>query len=121
MKLAVLVAAFSVSIPLAAEQAGGSRQAGAPTPPDKIAEAYNQFLLGHRLEEKDDESAAIAAFKRAMELDPNAAEIPAELSSVYLRQNKVQDAMAAAEQALKIAPANREANRVLGTVYAALS
>ena len=29
--------------------------------------------------------------------------------------------MAAAEQALKIAPANREANRVLGTVYAALS
>ena len=121
MKLAVLVAAFSVSIPLAAEQAGGSRQAGAPTSSDKIAEAYNQFLLGHRLEEKDDESAAIAAFKRAMELDPNAAEIPAELSGVYLRQNKVQDAMGAAEQALKIAPANREANRVLGTVYAALS
>src|SRR5205823_3135421 len=117
-----LAAVFSMSIPLAAEQAGGSRQpAGAPTPPDKIAEAYNQFLLGHRLEEKDDESGAIAAFKRAMELDPNAAEIPAELASVYLRQNKVQDAMAAAEQALKVAPASREANRVLGTVYAALS
>jgi len=122
MKLAVLAAVFSMSIPLAAEQAGGSRQpAGAPTSPDKIAEAYNQFLLGHRLEEKDDESGAIAAFKRAMELDPNAAEIPAELASVYLRQNKVQEAMSAAEQALKVAPANREANRVLGTIYAALS
>src|SRR5438067_2062116 len=112
MKLAVLAAVFSMSIPLAAEQAGGSRQpAGAPTSPDKIAEAYNQFLLGHRLEEKDDESGAIAAFKRAMELDPNAAEIPAELASVYLRQNKVQEAMSAAEQALKVAPANRAANR----------
>ena len=29
--------------------------------------------------------------------------------------------MATAEQALKIAPTNREANRVLGTIYAALS
>src|SRR5207249_9999665 len=49
MKLAVLAAVLSMSIPLAAEQAGGSRQpAGAPTPPDKIAEAYNQSLLGHR-------------------------------------------------------------------------
>src|SRR5205085_9585491 len=39
----------------------------------------------------------------------------------YLRQNKAQEAIAAAEQALKIAPANREANRVLGIVYAALA
>src|SRR5262249_25703660 len=53
--------------------------------------------------------------------DPNAADIPAQLASVYLRQNKAQEAMAAAEQALKIAPANREGNRVLGTVYAAMS
>src|SRR5215470_11038057 len=121
MTLAVLASVLSLSMSLAVEQTGGSRQPAAPTPPDKIAEAYNQFLLGHRLEEKDDESGAIAAFKRAMELDPNAAEIPAELAGVYLRQNKAQDAMAAAEQALKIAPANREANRVLGTVYAALS
>ena len=56
-----------------------------------------------------------------MELDPTAADIPAELAALYLRQNKVHEAMAAAEQALKIAPANREANRVLGIIYAALS
>jgi tetratricopeptide (TPR) repeat protein len=123
MKLVVLAAVFSMSIPLAAEQARGARPqpAAATTPPEKIAEAYNQFLLGHRLEEKDDEAGAIAAYKRAMELDPNAADIPAQLGAVYLRQNKAQEALAAAEQALKIAPANREANRVLGTVYAALS
>jgi len=123
MKIAaVCVAVFSISIPLAAEQARGSRpQTAAATSPDKIAEAYNQFLLGHRLEDQDDEAGAIAAYKRAMELDPNAADIPAELASVYLRQNKAQEAMNAAEQALKIAPANREGNRVMGTVYAAMS
>jgi tetratricopeptide (TPR) repeat protein len=131
MKIAALVAAFGVSIPLAAAGRTGSpapTQAGAQrpaqvtsVPPDKIAEAYALFLLGHRSEEKDDEAGAITAYKRAMELDPQAAEIPAELAGLYLRQNKVQDAMASAETALKINPANREANRVLGVVYAALS
>jgi tetratricopeptide (TPR) repeat protein len=123
MKLVVLAAVFSMTIPLAAEQPRGSRPqaATATTPPEKVAEAYNQFLIAHRLEEKDDDAGAIAAYKRAMELDPNAADIPATLAGVYLRQNKAQEAMGAAEQALKIAPANREANRVLGTVYAAFA
>ena len=123
MKLVVLAAVFSMTIPLAAEQARGARPqaATAITPPEKVAEAYNQFLIAHRLEEKDDDAGAIAAYKRAMELDPNAADIPATLAGVYLRQNKAQEALSAAEQALKIAPANREANRVLGTVYAAFA
>src|SRR6185295_9938311 len=131
MKLAALAAAFSVSIPLAAVvraggpeavQARGQRPAQVATAsPDKVAEAYAEFLLGHRAEESEDEAGAIAAYKRAMALDPSAADIPAELAGLYLRQNKVQEAMAAAEQALKISSANREANRVLGTIYAALS
>ena len=92
----------------------------APTapPPEKVAEAYTQFLLAHHLDEMDDTNGAIAAFKRAIALDPTAADVPAELAGLYLRQSKLEDAKAAAEQALKIAPANREANRVLGIVYA---
>jgi tetratricopeptide (TPR) repeat protein len=86
-----------------------------------VGEAYAQFLLGHRAEENEDEAGAITAYKRAMELDPAADDIPAQLAGLYLKQNKVQDAMAVAEQALKIAPSNREANRVMGTIYAALS
>jgi len=122
MKFAALVAMFSLSVPLAAEQARGQRPAATTAAaPDQVAEAYAQFLLGHRLEDKDDEDGAIAAYKRAKELDPGAAEIPAELASLYLRLNNAQEAMSMAEQALKIAPANREANRVLGMVYAALS
>src|SRR3954449_1403559 len=129
MKLAVLLAACGVSISLAADASAGGQ--GAPRGPrpatpttaasDKIADAYAQFLLGHRFEENEDETSAIAAYKRAMALDPNAAEIPAQLAGLYLKQSKVQEAMAAAEASLKIAPLNREANRVLGTIYAALS
>ena len=129
MKLAALVTAVSVSIPIAADAraAQGSPRAPRAAPstttaaPDKVADAYAQFLLGHRFEEAEDESSAIAAYKRAMELDPNAAEIPAQLAGVYLKQSKAQEAIAAAEASIKIAPTNREANRVLGTVYAALS
>src|SRR6185436_12337962 len=122
MKFAALVAVFSVSLPLAAaQQPGAGRAQPAPASTDKVAEAYNQFLLGHRLEEADDVNGAVSAYKRAMELDPTAADIPGELAGLYLRQNKIQEAMATAEQALKVAQANREANRVLGTIYAALS
>jgi tetratricopeptide (TPR) repeat protein len=129
MKLAALVAACSVSIPLAADARAAAQSApraqrpaaAATASPERVADAYAQFLLGHRFEENEDETSAIAAYKRAMELDPSAAEIPAQLAGLYLKQSKVQEAMAAAETAVKIAPANREANRVLGTVYAALS
>jgi tetratricopeptide (TPR) repeat protein len=108
----VLAATMTVSI---------SAAAGAQPKPDRVGEAYAQFLLAHHLDELDDEAGAIAAYKRAMELDPSAADIPGELAAVYLRQNKVQEAMTTAEQALKISPASREANRVLGIIYAALA
>jgi tetratricopeptide (TPR) repeat protein len=113
MKSRVYAVLLSVSIPLSA----GAQT----TSPPRIGEAYAQFLLGHHLEEADNIDGAIAAYKRAMELDPTAAEITAQLAGLYLRQNKIEDAMATAEQALKIAPANVEANRVLGIVYAALA
>ncbi len=129
MKLAALVAAFSVSMCAGDARAGGqtaSSRNQRPAPlttasPERVADAYAQFLLGHRFEENEDATAAIAAYKRAMELDPIAAEIPAQLAGLYLKNSKVQEAMTTAEIALKIAPANREANRVLGMVYTALS
>src|SRR6266496_4239996 len=92
MRVAVLVAACSVALPSAAS-------AQTRPPVSKAAEAYAQFLLAHHLEEHEDENGAIAAYKRAIEMDPLAADIPAELAALYLRQSKVQEAMAAAEQA----------------------
>jgi len=89
--------------------------------PDPVAEAYSQFLLAHKLEDDNDVDGAIGAYKRAMTLDPQAADIVAELADLYMRQNKAQEAQATAEQALKIAPKNIEAHRVLGTIYASLA
>lgn len=111
MKVVILAALVGLSASFAeAGQTAGER----------IGQAYEQFLLGRRFESSDKVDAAIAAYKRAMQLDPSAGEIPAELSAVYLRQNRPQDALAAAEQALKIDPANHEAHRVAGFVYASM-
>ena len=67
-------------------------------------------------------NGAIAAYKRAMELDPRAADIPAELAELYMRENRGSEAIAAAEQAFKIdRPPTAKRNRVLGNVYAAMA
>jgi tetratricopeptide (TPR) repeat protein len=103
-----------------------ARPAVAQTPPasadaaDKSGEAYAQFLLGRHLETVEDIKGAIDAFKRAAQLDPQSPDVPAELAGLMMRQSRLDEAITAADQALKIAPANREAHRVLGIVYATL-
>src|SRR6266540_3834447 len=109
MKLVSFAAMLSVAIPVAAQ-----------TAPDKVGQAYAQFLIGHHLEDAEDTDGAIAAYRRAIELDPSAADATAELAALYLRLNKFQEALTTAEQALKTSPENPEANRVMGIVYAAL-
>jgi tetratricopeptide (TPR) repeat protein len=98
-----------------------SVSAAAQPAADRQAQAYAQFLLGHHLEEAEDIDGAIAAYKRASELDPTSAHAVAELAGLYLRQNKIQEALTTAGQALKISATNPEANRVAGIVYAALA
>src|SRR5687768_10293811 len=121
MKIAAFVTAACLLVPqLTAAQAARSRAPQLPaTPPAQVAQAYEQFLIGHHLEERDDIPGAIAAYKKAMELNPLAADIPAELASLYLRHDRLEEAASTAEQALKIAPANPEAHRVLGLIAAA--
>jgi tetratricopeptide (TPR) repeat protein len=122
MKAAMFVAVCIASASLAqAGQTPVPRDARPNAPAGAVADAYDQFLLAHHYEADDKIDAAIAAYKRAMALDPHAAEVPAELAGLYLRQNKAPEAMAAAEQALKIDRSNREANRVLGVIYAAMA
>jgi tetratricopeptide (TPR) repeat protein len=125
MKLAVIFVVLAGSLAVAeAGQGGRSTRSAAPAPPissNNIGEAYNQYLVGRRLEREDNIEGAIAAFKRASVLDPTAAEVQAELAGLYMRQNRVGEAMTAAESALKVSPENRAAHSVLGTIYAALS
>jgi tetratricopeptide (TPR) repeat protein len=79
------------------------------------------FLVGRYLEGAGKVDEAVAAFKKAIELEPASAEPRAELAALYARQDKVREAIEAAEDALKVAPKNKEANRILGTVLVGLA
>src|SRR5207248_3983658 len=92
--------------------------AQAADPAAKSGDAYSQFMLGRHLETADDVPGAIAAFRRAIQLDPQSSDVVAELAGLYMRQSRLEEAVQAGEQALKIQPANREAHRVLGIGYA---
>ena len=94
-----------------------------PTPPAAGADgsAAYYFLLGRRLESQGKVDEAVAAHKRAIELEPNSAELRAELAGVFARQDRATDALEMAEAALKFDADNREANRILGSIYAAFA
>jgi tetratricopeptide (TPR) repeat protein len=95
--------------------------AGQPLGPPPQPEAYYQFLLGRHLEGEGEIDEAIAAYERAGALDPTSAEPQAELAGLYARQGKFEQARTRAEAALAIDSANIEANRVLGSLFAALA
>jgi tetratricopeptide (TPR) repeat protein len=123
MRVVVFVAILGASAPWV--EAGQTRRAAAPPQAgnesaDRVAQAYDQFLRAHLIEDEDVEGA-ITSYKRAMALDPTSASIPADLADLYMRENRSAEAMQAAEQALKIAPTNRDAHRVLGTLHATLA
>jgi len=123
MKVVVLVALLGASATVV--HAGQARRGTSPPPapqgaPDRKAQAYEQFLRAHLFEDEDTDTA-IAAYKRAIELDPTAPDIPADLAELYLRENKGPEAIQYAEMALKIDKDHRDAHRVLGTVYASMA
>jgi tetratricopeptide (TPR) repeat protein len=88
---------------------------------DTRGQAYFEFLIARRLEAQGDTNGALEALKRAVALDPKAAELHAELAGFYARQNKAPEAVEAAERALALDPNNVEAHRMLGLVFAAWS
>ena len=110
---ALLLAAILLTAPAA------WAQTRAPAEPAPTAGYY--FLLGRHLEMEGKLDEAIAAHKQAIGLEPASAELKAELAALYARQDRALDAVTMAEAALKHDPANLEANRILGSVYAALA
>jgi tetratricopeptide (TPR) repeat protein len=124
MKIVLFLAVTGLSVTLGGPAAAQPARGGEPPAtqaPDRVAEAYEQFLRAHLFQQDENTESAIAAYKRAMALDPTAGDIPADLAALYLRENRATEAMAAAEGSLKMSPKNREAHRVLGTLYASLA
>src|SRR5215510_2513906 len=129
MKIVAIVAILGVSSSFV--EAGQARRAPqrpssappaatAPQQDDRVGQAYDQFLRARMIRD-DDVEGAIAAYKRAMTLDPSAADIPADLADLYMDEGRLSEAIATAEQALKITPGNYAAHRVLGMVYAQMA
>lgn len=102
--------------PVAAQPVTPS-QAAATRPAN--ASAMYEFMLARRAESVDDFAAAEAAFRRALALDPKAADLHAELAAFYARQNRANDAVTAAEQAIALDADSEEGHRILGLVNAA--
>jgi tetratricopeptide (TPR) repeat protein len=109
----VILAVAGLQAPPAAAQAPA-------TPVGEAGPGY-YFLLGRHLEDEGRVDEAVAAHKKAIALDPQSAEVRAELAALYLRQSKAVEALEAADEALAVDPDNREANRVVGTIYAAVA
>jgi tetratricopeptide (TPR) repeat protein len=82
--------------------------------------AYYEFLKGRMLEGAGRVPEALEAYERASKMDPQSAQIRAEIAALYARQNRPTDAIQAAKAALKLDPDDSEAHWVLGTVYAAV-
>src|SRR6188472_4025138 len=94
-------------------------QTTAAPPPDPKAQAAYEFMMARRTESEGNTAGALAGLERARKLDPQSAEISAEIAGYYFRQNRPTDAVVAAEQALKLDKDNVEAHNILGTVYSA--
>ena len=94
---------------------------GAAAPADPQAEAYYQFLLGRQLEARGDSDAAIAAYRRAIDLDPKSSQLPSELSELYARQGRMREAIDLADGAVTLDPENWDAHRILGMIYTDLA
>ena len=91
-----------------------------PVPPADGPASY-YFMLGRHLEDENKIDDAIAAHQKAIALEPDSAELRAELAALYVRQDRLREGIETAEAALERDSANREANKIIGTVYAALS
>jgi tetratricopeptide (TPR) repeat protein len=116
---AVLALSLTLSVPGAGAAQPPKPQAPRPAPPGEQELPTYYFLLGRFLEGEGKIDEAAAALRKAGDLDPTSAEPRAELAAIYARADRAAEAVAAAEDAIKIDPKNREANRILGSVLSA--
>jgi len=102
-----------------------SAPAAPPTPAsDDKAGAYYNFAMGRLYAElaaaegsREDVTKAIHYYQEAIKLDPTAGLILEELTDLYIKTNRLADAVDQAEGLLKLDPANLDARRTLAQIY----
>lgn len=83
--------------------------------------ALKKYLEAQGFEQSGNFSAAVAAYKEAVSLDPNSAELRVAFGSLYLKNRNVIDAEAQAREAMKVEPTNLEGRKLLVKIYIAQS
>lgn len=122
------VLAFLACLPLSPAWAGQAGAAAAAAKAADRADAYYHYSMGHLYAELgslyhnrgDYLTRAIDHYKQALKADPNAAFVAEELSEVYIQADRMNDAVAEAEEWLKQNPEAIEPRRILGRIYARL-
>jgi tetratricopeptide (TPR) repeat protein len=92
--------------------------------PSSRADMYYEFSLGHVLEQQyeatgQSETAqqAIEAYKKALALSPDSSVIKERLAEIYAKSQHIRDAVAEAQEALKLDPHYLDAHRLLARIY----
>jgi len=120
--LALAIAVAVAMVVVAKPAAGASFKAQESKPAqggDKRGDAMKKYLEAKRLDEAGNYSAAVAAYKEALALDPQSVELRTALGSLYLKNRNVIDAEAQVQEAVKIAPDNVEVRKLLARIYMA--
>ncbi len=104
---------------VASAQSPPAEEAAAPEPPplDPVAAAYRHFAEGRLAQMERDFEAAIAAYQRAADLDPNGAGPLVALAELRLAAGDFEAAESAAEEAVARDPNAGRAHRLLGALH----
>lgn len=109
-----LLTLLSLLAPIVATSAAAQAQLA----PESQAQAYLSYLRGQRLEGDNDQDGALAAYREAAKLDPRSAAPLSALAVILLKREENVEAGSAAEAALKLDPADGDANWVSGMLLA---
>ncbi len=108
---------FSAPAPALAAIRALAPPAAGPAQPARMRQAQQHFEQGCRLDaEPATHPEAIAAYQRALELDPGHADAHSNLGAIYFTQERWELARACFERALELCPLHSEARLNLGMV-----
>jgi tetratricopeptide (TPR) repeat protein len=118
MKRALLLASLLALAPSVVM--GQTTPAGMTATEAKKAEVYFHFSMARLFDQEQDWEESIKAYRKALEIDPNNAEIYASMARTYLNQRNREEASKAAQKAVELNPNSLGAHKLLGDVYVAM-
>jgi tetratricopeptide (TPR) repeat protein len=137
MRAKLIVALFALAVGTASALAGTPQvvQSAAKSPVEsssaesapagsKLAELYNDVMMGHLKELQFEESGnadaadqSIAYYKKALQITPHTAVLLERLAEIEAKSQHTSDAIVEAQAALQADPSNVDAHRLLARIY----